>query len=799
MTLRVLLSSILAVVAAASLVAQEIYVLKYEPRSREAAVVQIGDEGVELRRVLSLPKPNALENGWGNDLEAVEDRLVLQGPHTAEIDSATGRILRRYDSLSATILEDDREINRWAFVGTAVTPAEGDAVGITPGIYGSLRCAGDNGGHVRLLCGRLGHPFAGTDPNEYPEYRFPFLLRRSLDPSDTTLQEVIALPATTGEYEFTNPGVFAFDPWRGGFWRVVRAVRKPLSDASSEQWSFFPITDGRIGPEQVRWVLDDTDRNRWPADLAVTEDRLLVTFQTNGGGRELYSRSLSDGSERLIKKDVVSVAVTRPRIGKIATQLVPAVGRTPGANGTQWRSDLWIFNPDNQPISFRLRRVTRPDEWHEYELGPHASFAINDVLGALGGGPMSEGGDGVTTDALLVEAPHREHAQLSIYTRTWTPSRASGEDEGTYGQATPALPSAYGHTNHAAEFRPYLGTSTAHFVLDRRDPARFRHNVGVVNTRSTAMTVRLSYFFTDASIGDPYYREFQVAPHTVVNVSLEGLFGQFLGLELIPAVINVAASQPAAIWLSMVDNKTGDATFIPYTNFTTEPQIGQTMAIPAVAQTPGALGTLWRTDLYGILRQSRLSVPGIPAFVYESSPCSATGTAKIEYLPEGLLVQEEIGRLFSKCSAFRGAVEFESGTWLGTWSRTYTTRNSDGGTFGDMLPLYPKGGWRIQHFSGITVNAATRINIGLYNGADHATPHRLRLFDERGNLAAETTLVLTGRELRQESIQHLLGRELPTGLYGLTVEPQDTSQGAGRSWAYVARVDNVTGDLTNWW
>jgi hypothetical protein len=313
------------------------------------------------------------------------------------------------------------------------------------------------------------------------------------------------------------------------------------------------------------------------------------------------------------------------------------------------------------------------------------------------------------------------------------------------------------------------------------------------------MTVRLSYFFTNTKAGDAHYREFDVAPHSVANLSLEGLFGHFNGLEDRPPIINVAASQPAAIWLSMVDNKTGDATFIPYTNFTAEPQIGQTMAIPAVAQTPGANGTFWRTDLYGLLWQSRFSVPGIPAFVYESSPCTATGTPKVEYLPEATLIQEDIGRLFSTCPTFRGAVEFETATWLGTWSRTYTTRASDGGTYGDMLPLYPKGGWPIQHFSGITVNAATRINVGLYNGTDSAMPHRLRLFDQSGNLAAETTLLLAGRELRQESIQDLLGRELATGLYGLTVEPQASSNGPGRSWAYVARVDNVTGDLTNWW
>src|SRR5205823_13183569 len=81
-------------------------------------------------------------------------------------------------------------------------------------------------------------------------------------------------------------------------------------------------------------------------------------------------------------------------------QVIPAIGETPGANGTFWHSDLWLYNPAADAIDVTLRRVARPQQVTTRHLAAHGSLAIRDVLKTLGGGP---GGDGVTTDALVID------------------------------------------------------------------------------------------------------------------------------------------------------------------------------------------------------------------------------------------------------------------------------------------------------------------------------------------------------------------------------------------------------------
>jgi hypothetical protein len=126
-------------------------------------------------------------------------------------------------------------------------------------------------------------------------------------------------------------------------------------------------------------------------------------------------------------------------------------------------------------------------------------------------------------------------------------------------------------------------------------------------------------------------------------------------------------------------------------------------------------------------------------------------------------------------------------------SRTYTTR-ADGGTYGDILPLYPPRGWPSRHFAGIEVDSAFRVNVGLYNGSDATSTLALRLFRADGTLHGETRVTLAPRESRQRGLPQLFSA-MADGIYGLSVVPLD---GTG-CWPYVSLVDNVTGDPTNWW
>jgi len=127
-------------------------------------------------------------------------------------------------------------------------------------------------------------------------------------------------------------------------------------------------------------------------------------------------------------------------------------------------------------------------------------------------------------------------------------------------------------------------------------------------------------------------------------------------------------------------------------------------------------------------------------------------------------------------------------------SRTYTTRE-DGGTYGDILPLYPPHGWPVRHFAGIELNDNFRVNVGLYNGADEESRIALRLYDEDGLLAVEKIVTLESRQSFQSNLREMLGGNLKDGIYGLSFV---TLNGPG-CWPYISTVDNVTGDPTNWW
>jgi hypothetical protein len=486
------------------------------------------------------------------------------------------------------------------------------------------------------------------------------------------------------------------------------------------------------------------------------------------------------------------------------TQTVPIVAHAPGRSGTFWVSDLWLFNPSGMATTVRVSRVSAPGVETELEMGAHASFHVADALSWAGGGAN---GDGTTHDALIVTSPYRWGEQLVAASRTYTAAQDPGLEGGTYGHAVVAVPGLVGFSNHLAEIS--LGwneiDSPSTFILDRREPGRYRHNLGVTNPTDRTLTLRLW--------GD-HEEVVTVSPRSVAMVNVDAIFPSGPGLaRALPVLVSADASAP--VWLSTVDGLTGDATFLPV-SLVEMLHVGMPHVIPAVARTLGSGASMWRSDLHlawcwggrtGTLFPSDparqcggAGAGGIPAALVPAEGCS-------EYVNTDTQILDDVVELFPACqgdTAVRGALEVEAGEWTTSFARTYTTR-ADGGTYGEMLPLYPPRGWPVQHFAGIEAGGRFRVNLGLYNGdGEHAITHRLRLYAADGTLAAERDVVLQPRENDVRRLELWLGLDrdsLPAGTYGLTVLPlDDPANGVeGRSWAFVSLVDNVTNDPTNWW
>jgi hypothetical protein len=804
--IRVLLSrsaqaSLVCVLLASSSVAAEswLYVLKSKP-NLEQSIVRFDPETGSERPVANFIFSRGLIGPFETlRLTATGDRIIAHGNAFYEFDAPSGQLLRRYDALSGSY-------DSWGFRGVAVDLAMAKWLGVEPGYYGLPFC----GAYGPATC-PLNEPFPGhTDRTNRVEQHVFF--RRGFDPGDTSLSIAkIFDPSLEPEYGPTTR-LTALDLERRQFWFWLQGSADNVGGYVSKLTS-AAITAGAIGNESVmreerRSSSDPRDRMRFAEyfvfdslreslflgftyPLLALEKRLIR--QTVEGYESIVSVPSGAGTNRGI------TVLTRIQ-PETFVQLLPGVGETAGLNGTYWRSDAWLFNPSDAEATVTLRRVSLRDKTYQVTLGPRASMKIANVLREMGGGPT---GDGSSLDAVIVESPYRAGAQLSVYSRTYTTSPTGG----TYGQAVPAVPSLVGYSNYAPGGD--LSESYSMFILDKRDPQQFRHNFGVVNTSGEPVTIGLRY--ANISTQPPHDPDLNktlvVPPHSMRQYSMEGLFKPEIMARFSPSIF-VTSDRPVVMSMSMVDNLTGDASFIPFSHYGVDVGPSARLVIPAVASTNGVNGTFWKTDGYGVFWHHQFTDGSEPQrpdanFYPASGSCEASA---FRLTPSAGITRNPAPELFWRTTFVDlarqgcpnggnalGALEVRTGSWMSFHTRTYTTRE-DGGTYGEVLPLYPPNGWPSRHFPGIEVNSRFRVNLGFYNGSSAQSKAALKLYKADGALAAERILELDPRESAHNSLQQLFG-ELDEGLYALSVI---TLEGTG-SWPSVSTVDNITGDPTNWW
>jgi hypothetical protein len=387
---------------------------------------------------------------------------------------------------------------------------------------------------------------------------------------------------------------------------------------------------------------------------------------------------------------------------------------------------------------------------------------------------------------------------------------------GTVGHGVPAVPGRVGYSNHltTASLPPVSYAGQPALMLLDDSPGRFRHDLGVVNTGDDPLVMTLWWGMetTPGSLSGNAWpppenaRSVTTPPHSVRVFGIEELFPAVIR-ENFPAKLGVTGERPAPIWLSMVDNLTNDATFVPFSVFSMKGDAETALAIPVIADVPGERGSRWRSDLYA----DQYAFAGGVGVFHPSAPGTGrtlrADTAGIHQngsdASSAWIVRDVVKRFVPE-GGVRGAVEYHVGSWMAGYVRNYTTR-PDGGTYGDILPLYPPHGWPVQHFAGIELSSRFRVNLGLFNGdKNHAIVHRLSLYAADGTLVAQRELTLAPWENLNERLEKLLGLAiggLPEGTYGLTVLPLDDAANGveGRSWAFVSLVDNVTNDPTHWW
>lgn len=221
--------------------------------------------------------------------------------------------------------------------------------------------------------------------------------------------------------------------------------------------------------------------------------------------------------------------------------IFPVAGSLAGANETFFRTDLALVNEVEAPTTVTLEYYassagggSAPTATAVIDLNTREQVQLFDVVRDTFGMVSSSG-------AIRLFAPHRVTAIGRIY----NDQRAVGG--GTYGQFVPAHPEAFNRTT---------GTFP---MLSNQQTGNFRANIGWFNDGNETVTV---HFEARPSSGIGVESvNLEVPPKSQLQMQLNQLFPDLGPHESM--YVTFIANAPLYVYASIVDNRTGDAIFVP--------------------------------------------------------------------------------------------------------------------------------------------------------------------------------------------------------------------------------------------
>lgn len=272
----------------------------------------------------------------------------------------------------------------------------------------------------------------------------------------------------------------------------------------------------------------------------------------------------SDGDVGTTEIDELVVNAGTPAIFAVASRnvdlpspaarnlILPVAARSPGVNGTIWRTSIEIFNTASTPTTATLylnrsdHDNTLPWATAQIELPARSTVVIDDLL--LDTFAVSQGSGSVD---LLALVPIMAHARIANF----------GGGNGSYGQLVPALPAAWAVADDDPPGTNTYG-DTLHIILAREDDA-WRTNLGVASISAAPLTVKVTAMAGAEQVGNQLDLQLPPFSHTQINQILEQM-------EVPPASqgvrLQLAAEEGSTgrffAYASRVENQTGDAIFI---------------------------------------------------------------------------------------------------------------------------------------------------------------------------------------------------------------------------------------------
>jgi PKD repeat protein len=446
---------------------------------------------------------------------------------------------------------------------------------------------------------------------------------------------------------------------------------------------------------------------------------------------------------------------------------LPVSAQTSGAGGTDWRTELTIHNAGEGPAELTLTWLPDPEVAGQTRrvaiaAGRTAVWAraLNELFGVASG-----------RGAIAIEAASdQEYPDIHVASRTFT----TGDDGGSYGQAVGVTGEVAGIGNEwltGLEWSP-----------------DYRTNIGWVNRSSDPARVRFQ--LTDSSGANLGERAVDASAGSFSQTSLASLYEFLTTQQRSGLTLRVSSEPQGAVtsYASVVDNRSQDPIFIP-----ARPQApGNGILIPVVGKTAGAGGTFWRSDV-SVFNPHASQLRIEMRFLRGEADNRSAAWKPLDLSPRRSHTIRDVMDWMGEGSG-SGTLEIRwPGAGPALMSRTYTARDSDGGTFGqsiEPLPMSALGArWVI---TGLRSDAGFRTNLGVVNAGETAVGATLEAFRVDGTMLAEAFVMLPPKSQSQWSAASLFPAASFEEAGPFTVVVKTT--GAPTLFAYGSVVDRISGD-----
>jgi CubicO group peptidase (beta-lactamase class C family) len=427
----------------------------------------------------------------------------------------------------------------------------------------------------------------------------------------------------------------------------------------------------------------------------------------------------------------------------VAEEWIATATRSPGAEGSDWKTDLVVAN--RTPLANEVRL-----DWGGrstlLELAPNECRGSIDVVGLLGG----EG-----TAPLRIRAAE----PITAVSRTY-----STDATGTFGQPL----------DGENPFEELWRGDRAFLPALREDPF-VRTNLGFLNAGGRPALVALTFLDSDGS--ERLSREIEVPPRELV--ALHRPMESLAPIAAASARLELLAGEWVSAYASVVDNRTNDPTTIPFLR----PSGGGRLVVPVVARADGDRGSRWRSNLV-LLNPGASTASAVVRVLGRDLPPRA-----VDLAPSAEVVLDDVLGLFLESGV--ASLEVESSVPLVATSRTWN--EGPEGTFGQSIPVLDPamllGTGESAIVPGVRVDGSYRTNLFVANFG--AVPARLlvTLRDAAGNETGRAELLLEPTGLRNLGAAALAGgAELPVASGRVEV-----LEGSGVA-AWGSLIDNRTND-----